>query len=72
MTKTPPPPTVTEHAVVRYLERIHGLDIGAVRREILTGLAGAAVKAKKTCVIRRGDGAEIVIRGGVVVTVKKS
>lgn len=65
------PSPVSEHAVVRYLERVKGVDIAAVRREILGGLAGAAVKAKKSCVIRRGDGAEIVIRGGYVVTVKK-
>lgn len=34
---TPPAePGVSDHAVVRYMERVLGLDVDAIRREILT------------------------------------
>lgn len=29
-------PSVSDHAVLRYMERIHGIDVEAVRKEILT------------------------------------
>ncbi|SON55794.1 hypothetical protein HDIA_2253 [Hartmannibacter diazotrophicus] len=36
-------PIVTDHAVVRYLERVHGLDVAAVREHI-AGRAATAVE----------------------------
>ncbi|WP_456403519.1 hypothetical protein [Hydrogenimonas sp.] len=62
---------VTDHAVIRYLERVVGVDIGAVKRKIS---GGAVVK----CAAAIGDGrypiepgVKAVVRGGKVVTIIK-
>ncbi|RLQ88895.1 hypothetical protein [Notoacmeibacter ruber] len=41
---------VTDHAVLRYLERAHGLDVEAVRNH-LAGLAGNGARLGATAVI---------------------
>ncbi len=59
-------PIVTDHAVLRYLERAHGLDVEHFRahiRELVT--RGAAAGA--TGVI--ADGVKFVLQGDTVVTV---
>ena len=63
--------SVTDHAVIRYLERVMGVDIGAVKRKIS---GGAVVK----CASAIGDGrypiepgVKAVVRGGKVVTIIK-
>ena len=60
------PVHVTDHAVLRYLERLHGLDIEAVRAEIATTVWRAAL-AGATGV--RHDGLIYRLQDGVVVTV---
>ncbi|MBR0995607.1 hypothetical protein JQ580_33375 [Bradyrhizobium japonicum] len=56
----------SDHAVIRYLERVEGLDLDIIRAEILSiAGAAAAVGAK---VIRK-DGNSYVIEKGVIVTV---
>lgn len=54
MKRSPVLPFITDHAVVRYLERVKGIDIDAVRAEI-------------TAVVRRGVsyGAQSVILDGM-------
>lgn len=59
-------PRVTDHAVLRYLERAKGFDIEAVRRHIEDLCAGAIV-AGATCV--RAEGVKFEIAAGKVVTV---
>ena len=34
MSRRPPPPHVTDHAVLRYIERAHGVDVEAIRDHI--------------------------------------
>ena len=51
-----PPVHVTNHAVLRYLEREKGMDIEAIRTEI----------ARKVDVARDHEGASGVIVGGLV------
>lgn len=57
---------VTDHAVLRYLERVQGWDIEAVRREI-AAIAAPAVRMG-ACGITR-DGWSFRISDGTVITV---
>lgn len=65
----PSDPQVSEHAVLRYLERVRGVNIDEVKKEILSedlieaiGKVGGTFKWKK-------DGHEVVLKDNVVVTV---
>lgn len=58
---------VTDHAVLRYMERVQGLDVEAVRRHI-AGLCGPATAAGASTVYQEGVRFEIS-RTGAVVTV---
>lgn len=66
MTRTPPNHIVSDHALLRELERVHGIDVEAVRRDIARkvarGLAQGAVGVVH-------DGVRYILRGGHVVTV---
>lgn len=58
--------SVTDHAVLRYLERVKGFDVEAVRRHIVDMCDGpAAVGA----VVVNAEGVKFEIRGNVVVTI---
>lgn len=53
----PPKPIVpflTDHAVIRWLERVEGIDIAKVEREIMTPATITALKAGATGIIVRG------------------
>ena len=59
------PVHVTDHAVLRYLEREHGLDVDAVRAH----LAGRAVNAVRLGALAVSVGkVKLVLRDGVIVT----
>jgi hypothetical protein len=58
-------PRVSDHAVLRYIERIYGLDVDAVRHHIAREVSAAAALGATTV---RVGGVSYVIRGGVVVT----
>ncbi len=60
--------TITDHALLRFIERVKGIDIEACRAEMQSPALDAAVKAGASYV-RRGDGTRLVIRGSSVVTV---
>jgi hypothetical protein len=60
------PVSVTDHAVLRYLERLHGLDIEAVRAEIASTVWRAALAGATG--VRHG-GLIYRLQDGVVVTV---
>ena len=60
------PVHVTDHAVLRYLQRLHGLDIEAVRAEIATKVWRAALAGASGV---RHDGLIYRLQDGVVVTV---
>jgi hypothetical protein len=61
-----PTPSVSDHAVLRYLERAYGLDVAAVRSEMSAGLP-AAIDFGASVVICHG--VRLIIRDGCVVTV---
>lgn len=59
--------TITDHAIVRYLERVQGVDIRAVRREIACRVALAEDHPGASGVVSEGFRYKIV--GDRVVTV---
>ncbi|ODN71197.1 hypothetical protein [Methylobrevis pamukkalensis] len=62
-------PIVADHAVLRWLERVAGLDVEAVRMH----LAGRAMTAVELGAISTTlDGVRLVIEGGTVVTVVRT
>jgi hypothetical protein len=62
--------TVTDHAVVRYLERVGKMDMDAVRRHILPAGAEAAILAMPGATSYEvGGGHRLKLRGRDVVTV---
>jgi len=69
MAKSRKPPQVSDHAVLRYLQRVKGLDVDAVREEILTPAVHAAIRAGATRV--SVEGVEFVVSDGVVTTAMK-
>lgn len=60
-------PIVSDHAVLRFLERCHGLDVEAIRAQIRESV-GTGVRYGATAVIN--DGVKYVLREETVVTVQ--
>lgn len=60
-------PVVSEHALLRYIERRLGLNLNDVRAEILHGRT-EQIRKFKTCKIKT-DGMTLVVKNQVVVTV---
>lgn len=59
---------ISDHAVLRYMERVYGVDIDAIRAEMLTPALAQADEFGCPVLIGR-HGERLVIREGVVVTV---
>lgn len=57
---------VTDHAVLRWLERVEHVDIAAVRRRIVSEAVLQAMAMGATSV--RGDGFKLVIQNFTVIT----
>lgn len=60
-------PSVTDHALVRWLERVKGIDVDAIRAEILTPERKAMINAGAGEI--KGDGFCLKIRNKAVITV---
>jgi hypothetical protein len=60
-------PSVSDHAVLRYMERVHGIDVEQLRGLILTETVEKAIRAGASAV--RVDGMTYVIKGATIVTV---
>ena len=61
-------PMVTEHALLRYLERVMGVDVESARRAILTDKLRAQIAVVQSGVFP-ADGYRVRVRNGAVVTV---
>lgn len=66
---TPDHPIVTEHALLRWLERVHGLDLKAVEREILGEGRGGMILLLENGRIPCWEGVRLVVKQRKVVTV---
>ena len=65
--KTPAVPQVSDHALVRYLERHHGFDLDKFRAEILTEERKQAISQGATKI--KANGLQFKVENNVVVTV---
>lgn len=59
-------PTITDHALLRYMERMHGIDIAALKADLLTEALVGAIKAGATA-MQTTEGT-FVISGSSVTT----
>ncbi|MEV5031622.1 hypothetical protein MRBLMC3_000805 [Sphingobium sp. LMC3-1-1.1] len=59
---------ISDHAVIRYLERVKGVDIAALRAEMQSPALAVAEEFGCPVVIGK-NGERLVVRNGVVVTV---
>lgn len=64
-----PAPIVSEHALLRYLERVKGVDLDALREEILSGGTAASISFAKNGRIKKAD-MSLIIKDNVVVTIE--
>ena len=62
-----PEPRLSEHALLRYIERVYGVDIEAVRAEVMTPAIVAALKTGATAVTVKG--VKMLAKDGTIVTV---
>lgn len=61
---------ITDHAIIRWLERIDGVDIRALEERILTEDRRALLEfCHEGKIIVPSEGAELLIRDGTVITV---
>jgi hypothetical protein len=63
-------PTVTDHAVLRYLERFRGINLEEIREEILTDERKEMILELGTIKLPLGENHRIIVKDGVVVTIK--
>ena len=63
---------ITDHAVLRYLERVKGMDIAAVRREMTLDVRTMqALKGCKNARVNRNDCTQVIVDRKVVTVVGK-
>ena len=63
-------PVVTEHALLRYCERILGIDLEAAKSEILSPSRLAIVRAMGTGKVDMPGGRKLVFKNRAVVTIE--
>jgi hypothetical protein len=61
-------PVVTEHALLRYCERVLGIDMQKITESILSPDNRAKIKFAKSCTLTMGD-VKFVVKDGAVVSV---
>lgn len=64
-----PPKEITDHAVLRYLQRVLDLDVEAIRETMLTADQKLLAKQLRDCKLPLGGGHYAKVVGGVVVTI---
>jgi hypothetical protein len=60
---------VSDHALLRYIERVKGVDVEALREEMLGEGRREAVQKLMSCKLPIGGGAKLIVQQRVVVTV---
>ena len=59
---------VSDHAMLRYIERVMGLDIEQLKREIVTDNVRLGVTLSKTGKFNNGNGSMVIVTDNVVKT----
>lgn len=62
-----PEPRISEHALLRYIERVYGVDVDAARAQVMTPAIIAALKSGVSSVTVQG--VKMICKEGVIVTV---
>ncbi len=60
---------ITDHALVRYMERVMGLNFDDIRAEMLPPERARFIAQNPKCRIPAGKGMHLIVRNGTVVTV---
>ena len=63
-------PVVTEHALLRYVERVMGIDLEAARSDILNPSRMAVIKAMGSGKLEMPNGNKLVFKNRAVVTIE--
>lgn len=63
---------ITDHAVIRYIERVIGVDVQALRDTMLAGGRAELIRTMGTGRLHTPEGATLVVVGGKVVSVLRS
>lgn len=61
---------ISDHALVRYMERVLGVDVGGVRKQILDAKSKKDIGVLGDCTYPVNNLYCVVVKDGVVVTVK--
>ena len=69
--QNPPPehPVVTDHALVRYLQRVIGIDVDALRRQLLADGREELIRTMSSGRLRTADGLTLVVKNRIVVSI---
>lgn len=62
-------PVLTEHALLRYIERVHGIDLDQIRAQMLTPAVAEQIRTLRSCRLPIGNGVTLVVEAGVIKTV---
>ncbi len=65
-------PTISEHALLRYVERVLGIDLEKIKREILSEKNIAFIEHLKSCKFPISTTHKAVVKNKVVVTIEDS
>jgi hypothetical protein len=61
---------ITDHALLRYLERVKGIDVQAARLEMMAAENAVHTAASMGCdTVKLGNGARLKLHGDIVSTV---
>lgn len=71
-TRVEPRPLVTDHALVRYMDRVMGIDVERLRRDLLRDGRADLVRSIGTGHLHTPEGATLVVLDGTVVSVMRT
>ena len=60
---------ISDHAILRYIERVHGIPIDSLRNQMADGIRKKLPKDHPPNVVVKSEGARFVIEDNVLVTV---
>lgn len=70
--RPPTPPVITDHALVRYMERVMQIDVERLRNELLSGGRAELIRTMGTGQLHTPEGATLLIIDNKVVSVLRT